>query len=110
MGKSESKNECEIMRYSILFSLEAENEVMEAYDWYKQYSDELAQNFQDALNSKIESLKENPFTPSYILEDYRSSKIRTFPYNIIFKVKGTQIHITAIFHSSRNPKEWIKRI
>lgn len=48
MGKSESENEYEIMRYSILFSLEAENEAMEAYDWYKQYSDELAQSFQDS--------------------------------------------------------------
>ncbi|MEO5650749.1 MAG: type II toxin-antitoxin system RelE/ParE family toxin [Ginsengibacter sp.] len=98
------------MGYSILFSLEAENEAMEAYDWYKQYSDELAQSFQESLNSKMESLKKNPFTSSYTLKDYRSSKIRTFPYNIIFKVKGTQIHITAIFHSSRNPTEWIKRI
>ncbi|HEY9363222.1 MAG TPA: type II toxin-antitoxin system RelE/ParE family toxin [Chitinophagaceae bacterium] len=98
------------MGYSILFSLDAEKEAMEAYDWYNQISDELAESFQKSLESKIESLRENPFIPSYILEDYRSCKIRRFPYNIIFKVMGTQIHITAIFHSSRNPSEWIKRI
>ena len=99
-----------MVKYSILFGLDAENEAMEAYNWYKNFSAELAESFKKSLDSKVQSLKRNPLTPSFVFKNYRSSKIRRFPYNIIFKIKGTQIQITAVFHSSRNPKEWKKRI
>lgn len=97
------------MGYSVLFGFEAEKEAIEAYDWYKNHNIQLAESFKESLDSKIESLKRNPLTPSFIFKNYRSSKIPRFPYNIIFKLKGTQIQITAVFHSSRNPKEWKKR-
>lgn len=107
MGKSKRENE---MIYSLSFGVEAEKDVIEAYNWYKKYSLELAENFKECLDSKIEGLHRNPFTPSFVFRNYRSAKILRFPYNIIFKIKGTEIQIMAVFHSSRNPKEWKKRI
>lgn len=99
-----------MIEYSILFGHHAEEDAIIANEWYKQHNEELADSFKRRLNSKIESLKKNPLTPSFNSKKYRSARIKPFPYNIIFKIKRTQIHIVAIFHHARNPQEWKKRI
>ncbi len=73
------------MIYSLSFGVEAEKDTIDAYNWYKKYSLELAKNFKECLEARIESLRRNPFTPSFVFKNYRSAKIRRFPYNIIFK-------------------------
>ncbi len=98
------------MIYTVLFGTEAEKEVITAYCWYQKYSLQLAERFKECLDLRIEGLKINPLTPSFVLKNYRSTKILLFPYNIIFKVEGTEIHIIAVFHSSRNPDTWKGRI
>ena len=96
--------------FSVFFTPESKEDALDAYFWYEQYSPELGKSFHECLDSKIELLKQNPKTASYIYKDLRSSKIKKFPFNIIYKVTGSQIHVIAIFHHSRNPKEWRKRL
>ena len=96
--------------FSVLFTPEAKNDALDARSWYGQHNIGLAGSFRECLDSKIESLKRNPLAASYLYKNLRSSKIKRFPYSIIYKVSGNQIQIIAIFHHSRNPREWKKRI
>jgi plasmid stabilization system protein ParE len=96
--------------FSVLFTVEARIDSLDAYNWYLQNSPELGKSFQECLDAKLKSLKLNPLTGSYIYKNLRSSKIGKFPFSIIYKVSGNQIQIIAIFHNSRNPREWRKRI
>ena len=107
MGKSKRENE---MIYTLLLGIEAEKEVMAAYCWYQQYSLQLAESFKEYLDLRLEGLKINPLAPSFVFKNYRSTKIQRFPYNIIFRVEGAEIHVIAVFHSSRNPDLWKTRI
>jgi len=75
----------------------------------KQLKKGLGEDFQESVDLKIELLKQNPQAYSFIYKDFRSAKIKTFPYNLIYKVFDTKIQIIAVFHHSRNPKEWRKR-
>jgi len=75
----------------------------------KQLKKGLGEDFQESVDLKIELLKQNPQAYSFIYKDFRSAKIKTFPYNLIYKVFDTKIQIIALFHHSRNPKEWRKR-
>ncbi len=99
-----------IIAYTVAFTPEAELEALKAYFWYEIQKPGLGENFKQCLDSKIESLKQNPEVFSYVLKNFRSSKIKRFPYNLIYRISGTQIQIIAIFHHSKNPKEWRKRI
>lgn len=96
--------------YSVLFSPEAENETKKAYLWYQGEQPGLGKAFRESLRVKIESLKQNPKSSSFVYKNVRSSRIRRFPFNIIYRVSDFQIQIIAIFHHSRNPREWKKRI
>jgi plasmid stabilization system protein ParE len=96
--------------FSVAFTPEAETEVLGAYFWYENQRLGLGEDFKLFLDLKTKSLKKNPKTASYIYKNIRSSKIRRFPYNIIYRIDNSQIQIVAVFHYSRNPKEWRKRI
>ena len=96
--------------YAMVFTPEAELEALKAYFWYENQKAGLGEDFKKCLDLKIESLKQNPEASSYILKNVRSSKIKKFPYNLIYRISDSQIQIIAIFHHSRNPKEWRKRI
>lgn len=97
-------------KFSVAFTPEAETEALLAYFWYENQRTGLGEDFKKCLDSKIESVIKNPKTPSYIYKKIRASKIRRFPYNIIYRVFNFQIQIIAVFHHSRNPRQWRKRI
>lgn len=97
-------------KYSVAFTPEAETEALRAYFWYENQRDGLGEDFKICLDSKIDSLMKNPTASSYIYKNIRTSKIKRFPFNIIYRVFNFQIQIIAVFHHSRNPKEWRKRI
>ena len=69
----------------------------------------LGEDFKESVNLKIELLQQNPQAYSFIYKDIRSVKIKTFPY-LIYRVFNAKIQIIAVFHHSRNPREWKKRI
>ncbi len=96
--------------FSIAFTPEAEIEALQAYFWYEIQKAALGEDFKICIDLKIESLKKNPKTSGYIYKNIRASKIKRFPYNLIYRVFNSQIQVIAIFHQSRNPKEWRKRI
>lgn len=97
-------------KYSVSFSPEARNETVKAYLWYRGEQPGLEKKFREHLSIKIESIKQNPKAFSFVYKNVRSSRINIFPYNIIYRIVGFHIQIIAVFHHSRNPKEWKKRI
>jgi toxin ParE1/3/4 len=58
----------------------------------------------------IESILRIPeaYTPKY--RNTRRVLVRKFPFGIHYIIDKENIVILAIFHASRNPKEWKKRI
>ncbi|MEO6837684.1 MAG: type II toxin-antitoxin system RelE/ParE family toxin [Ginsengibacter sp.] len=96
--------------YNILFSPEAEDESVKARIWYEEVQQGLGDAFRESLRIKIESLIQNPNNGSFIYKKVRSARMKKFPFNIIYRVSNFQIQVIAIFHHSRNPLEWKKRI
>jgi plasmid stabilization system protein ParE len=98
-----------VISFRVEFTFAAEVEVLEAFLWYETIKQGLGEDFKRSVNSKIELIQQNPQAYSFIYKKIRSAKIKTFPYNIIYRVFDSKIQIIAIFHHSRNPKEWRKR-
>ena len=55
------------------------------------------------------SIKENPKASSFVYKNVRSYRMQIFPYNVIYRISNLNIQVIAVFHHSRNPREWKKR-
>ena len=96
--------------YSVLFSTEADNESVKARLWYEEVQPGLGDAFRESFRIKIESIRQNPKYSSFIYRNVRSSRMKRFLINIIYRISNFQIQVIAVFHHSRNPLEWKKRI
>lgn len=88
----------------------AELDLREARDWYEVQKTGLGDNFLEAMELILYSVRSSP-----IQFQVRHSKIvRTaplagFPYSIHFVAENTRIVVLGFFHHKRNPKIWKKR-
>ena len=109
MGRSVKRNEGLMDRYSVSFFPEARNEALQAYLWYHAEQPGLEKKFREHLRNKIDSLKADPKASSFVYKNVRSSRMQIFPYSVIYRISNLNIQVIAVFHHSRNPREWKKR-
>ena len=62
------------------------------------------------INLGIENIKQNPNSYPIAHADIRKYTIKKFPFIIYYRIKDSVIQIIAVFHNSRNPEIWNKRI
>jgi len=67
--------------------------------------------FEKVIDNKIKQLIRNPSVFSKIKGSYRQAITRTFPFTIIYKVNERlhEVYISAIYHTSRNPRGEIQK-
>ena len=99
------------MKYSLVFSSKAQQDVIESVRWYNNQKQNLGFQFYDRLNEKLSSIRKNPHGYSIRFKKLRASKVAKHPFLIYFKIdeKKSIIAILAVLHTSRNPKEITKR-
>ncbi len=103
---------------SLLVRPEAEVDVEEAYIWYRQKSDELAESFLQVLGDCFLSIQENPLGYRQVYKTMRRFVMPKFPYSIIYLIEegllesgdfGETIIVFAVVHAKRNPEHWQRR-
>ena len=78
--------------------------------WYEDQREGLSFDFELCLEVGINEIQRSP---SAFQKKYKEVKIRfinRFPYGIHYLVKEDIITVIGIFHTSRSPKNWSKRI
>ena len=110
MGRSFKPNQRSVIKYTVSFSSEAAEETNKAYLWYKQEKPGLEKEFRENLHIKTGVIKQNPKSSSFVYKNVRSSRMKTFPYNTVYRISNLNIQVIAVFLHSRNPKEWKKRV
>lgn len=98
------------MVYSFLISEAAFNDINEAGKWYERHKDGLSIDFEICLNGGFEDIKINPLAVQIKYQNVRVKYIRKFPYGIHFIIDKKIIYILAVFHTSKNPNKWTKRL
>lgn len=99
------------MNYSLVFSLQAQQDVIESVRWYNNQKQNLGFQFYDRLNEKLISISKNPLYYSIRFKKVRASKVANHPFLIYFKIdeKNLNLIILTVLHTSRNPIELTKR-
>jgi len=97
------------MKYNLIVRPEAEAELADAYAWYGQQVVGLGDDFLQAVDATINSIRRNPLQYPVVYKDIRRTLTRRFPYQIFFIINDMGIVIIAVFHGMRNPAIWQSR-
>jgi plasmid stabilization system protein ParE len=97
--------------FKLAIDPEALTDIQEATDWYNKQLSGLGTRFQRQVKNQINALKRNASIYSTRYDEVRCVLVRKFPYLIHYMIdrQKNQIAVFAVFHTSRNPKIWLKR-
>ncbi len=98
------------MAFTLVIDPRAIRDIQEAIDYYDEQQAGLGKRFEAVLNKHLLTLAKTPlFHIRY--DDVRCLPVKKFPYMVHFTVDETQqvVTVRAVFHTSRDPKNWKKR-
>lgn len=99
------------MSKKLILTPQAEQDFIDAYDWYENQDPGLGKEFARCIDVKIASLFRDPEQHQVIYGDkVRRALINRFPFSIYFVEQKDAISVFAILHQHRNPKTWITRV
>ena len=96
--------------HKISFTKEALFDFEDILLWYEEQRIGLSYDFELCFEAGLSEVSRNPDNFQKRYKDIRIRFIFRFPYGIHYVVKENKIIIIAIFHTSRTPKNWTKRI
>ena len=93
----------------VRFHHEADEELAEAQNWYRERSEVAAQAFALEIDHAIESIAEAPLRWPQGRRGERRFTLDRFPYTVLYRVRADHVFITAVAHQSRRPGYWHHR-
>jgi len=98
------------MTLPLHFTPEALDEYSDAIDWYEDQQRGLGKTFRFRVRECLMKIQANPRLYGTIEYNARSVKVPRHSYKIIYTILPDSITIQAIFHTSRDPKVWRRRV
>ncbi|MCT4664315.1 MAG: type II toxin-antitoxin system RelE/ParE family toxin [Flavobacteriales bacterium] len=89
---------------------EAELDFDKSYGFYHESSPKIADTFLTEINIGFESIKHNSTAFPIVYKDIRKYVVKKFPFMIYYRIEDVCIQVIAVFHTSRSPEIWNKRI
>jgi len=94
----------------IIFRPAAEHELREGYAWYEERVPGLGFEFVRAADACVQIIQRNPDIYPVVYKEVRQGIVRRFPYSILYLVVQDRVIVISVFHSSRDPKIWKRRV
>ena len=98
------------MTLPVILDPEAIDEFDEAYDFYETRRSGLGELFAQAVQVVFDRISNNPKAHGFVVGNVRRGVVRTYPYCIYYREEQDLIRVLAVFHTSRNPDDWLKRV
>jgi len=90
------------VKYCVIVSPEAENDLKEIFSWYEDNRIGLGYDFLLQVDAGINFVKRNPEIHPIEYKGTRKHLIKKFPYKIIYLVKEEEIIVLAVLHGKRS--------
>ena len=91
------------------FHPEAEDELHEAYAFYESRRAGLGRRFAEAFDRALADVLQEPFAWPILEEPFRVTRLRKFPYGIVFDPREREVVVVAVMHLHRLPGYWKDR-
>jgi len=98
------------MGAELIIAPEAEQDILLAYYWYEDRRRGLGEEFLDCVDVCIQGICRMPELNAKVYEEYRRALLRRFPYAVFYEYSGRKVTVYCIFHTSRDPKKWRRRL
>jgi plasmid stabilization system protein ParE len=93
----------------LILRSEAEQDIKEAYEWYERQRENLGRAFVSEVESKLETIEDNPDLYAKVYQNVRRALCRRFPHSIYFFKAGKDVVIIGVLHQRRSPSAWQAR-
>jgi plasmid stabilization system protein ParE len=97
------------MMYAISVKPGAEEDIDAAYNWYEDQKEGLGEEFLKELVEYYKKLENLPTAFHKIKRNYRQVALKRFPYIIVFEILKKEVVVYAVFHTSRSPKNKLRK-
>lgn len=94
----------------IRFQPDAEAELAAARVWYALQRDGLDNELTQRVDETLQRIVNSPYAYPIVYRKLRRAVLHQFPLAIFYKPIGGEIHVFAVYHSSRDPKQLRSRI
>ena len=89
----------------VVFTEEAENDVVSHYAWYEDREPGLGEDFLRCVEACVLTIQRNPRLYPTVLDDFRRALVRRFPFEVFYEPTEQ-----SVFHSSQDPQKWHNRL
>ena len=94
----------------IIIRPQAEYDLEESSNWYEIRTEGLGHKFMKTFESQLLSIQSNPLRYPKKYKNIRIALIKGFPFVIYFMNEEDHVVVLSVYHTSRNPKKFIKRL
>ena len=94
----------------IVFLVPAEEEMLEAAEYYESQRRGLGRAFLAEIHRTVDRIVENPRIGQAVRQGIRRRLLRRFPFGILYRVDPEEIVIIAVMHLRRRPGYWSDRV
>jgi len=94
------------MGAELIFAVEAERDIAEAYEWYEHHRIGLGEEFLSRVDACIQGILRNPEIHPIVHENYRRGLVRRFPYGVFYELAEGVVTVYCVFHTSRDHAKW----
>jgi plasmid stabilization system protein ParE len=99
------------MRRAIIFAPLARLEFEEAAAWYEEQRAGLGEEFRIEVNATLQQVLKSPERFRLASRLTHQIRLRRFrKYGVYYSIEPKVINVIAIFHSSRNPQDLLRRL
>jgi len=97
------------MKHKIILHVEAEEEILEALEWYAERSLLAARAFVQEMMSMVVLADRSPGTWPKSFGNTRRIVFPHYPFDLVFRMQGETLEILAVAHQRRRPFYWRNR-
>lgn len=85
-------------------------ELTDAWHWYEEQREGLGDEFRACADATMAEIGRAPLAWPRVRGEARRRRVRRFPYAVIYIVEAQHIEVLAVFHTSRDPRQWQSRL
>ena len=95
---------------TIIFRPAAELELREAHHWYEEREPGLGADFIRRVDACVQTISDHPEIFPAVYKQVRQGVLKRFPYSILYFAAGDRVIVVSVFHASRDPEIWRRRV
>jgi len=98
-----------LFEMKLIIRPEAEDELLEAIDWYEARNLGLGSDLLRCVDACIQRILRHPECYPLVHRETRMAIVRRFPYLLLYRVTEETVFVVAVFHAKRDPEIWKAR-